>query len=423
MISGSGASNASSNTVINNRISGNTTGVMISGSGALNASLNTVINNLISGNTTGVVISGSGASNASSNTVINNLISGNTTGVVISGSGASNASSNAVINNTISSYSEAGVSISGSGATGTLIQGNSVQGTFSRSNDSTSSEPVGIYVDSSSNTIGGTLPSDSNVISGNQVGILLDNVNGSSGSSNTVENNKINAEGEKMGNFIGVWVNGAANNTIGMPGAGNTILSNGTMEAGIYIFKSGATGTLIQGNTIIGGQTTSSTIFPETVGVYIQDSSSNTIGGTVQGEGNTISGNNVGVYVFSTGGLSSNNSVLRNQIISPSSGAAYGTLLYNAPNNNVPLSRSLANTYSGKYLIDTFLSLPGRRVGPTVQSHPVKGSRSAAKKPPQHSTHVVKPSPRRAASLARVTVHGRSVPVGPMRNTRAGVRH
>ena len=70
-----------------------------------------------------------------------------------------------------------------------------------------------------------------------------------------------------MGDFIGIWVNGAANNTIGMSGAGNTILSNGTMEAGIYIYKSGATGTLVQGNTIIGGQTTPSRILPETVGV------------------------------------------------------------------------------------------------------------------------------------------------------------
>ena len=110
-----------------NLISDNITGVVISGSGASNASSNTVMNNRISGNTMGVVISGSGASNASSNTVMNNRISGNTTGVVISGSGASNASSNAVINNTISSYSEAGVSISGSGATGTLIQGNSIR--------------------------------------------------------------------------------------------------------------------------------------------------------------------------------------------------------------------------------------------------------------------------------------------------------
>ena len=91
-----------------------------------------------------------------------------------------------------------------------------------------------------------------NLISGNgQDGILLD---GAGAANNVVQGNLIGtvASGTTgLGNGrAGVGVSGAPANTIGgtAAGAGNLLSANG--DAGIYLIASGATGNLIQGNTI-----------------------------------------------------------------------------------------------------------------------------------------------------------------------------
>ena len=91
------------------------------------------------------------------------------------------------------------------------------------------------------------------------------------------------------------------------------------------------------------------TRFP--IGIYIQGSSSNTIGGTAAGEGNTISGNNVGVYIFGTDGSSqatrslATRSAWRSTRCHPAtSNRLYGVMLFNAPINNVP-TLGLRNRY------------------------------------------------------------------------------
>jgi len=167
----------------------------------------------------------------------------------------------------------------------------------------------------------------------------------------------------------------------------------------------------IQGQPSNAGKETDPTYqFP--IGVYIQDSSLNTIGGSVSGEGNAISGNSVGVYIFGSAGSSSGNTISNNHIVN---NQRYGILLYNAPSNS-----QTANVMNGNEIAN-FREFSGP-VPSTTQSSSSKGSGSKAKKPAHHSNHVVHQSPRRTTPHAAVQVHGRQVPAGPIRKPRARVR-
>src|SRR5262249_21487958 len=139
---------------------------------------------------------------------------------------------------------------------------------------------------------------------------------------------------------------------------GNIIADN-TM-AGVYISGIDATGNQIKGNSILGPnlrpsnrkttRTNSANPFP--IGVFIESASSNTIGGVGADEENTISDNNVGVYIVGTGGSSTNNEVAGNHIgVSASGGSGPGNLLYgvifvNAPDNSAPQSGPYANRFA-----------------------------------------------------------------------------
>ena len=114
-----------------------------------------------------------------------------------------------------------------------------------------------------------------------------------------------------QGNFIGTAASGTsgsgerpgggrhfrrARNTIGgtTVGAGNLLSANG--DAGIYLITSGATGNLIQGNTI-GTDVTGTLALGNTYeGVYAERAPSNTIGGAVPGAGNLISATIPGAF-------------------------------------------------------------------------------------------------------------------------------
>ena len=304
---------------------------------------------------------------------------------------------------------------------------------------------VGILIDSSFGNSIGAAGAPVNVISGNVVGIeFMQSNSASSGGSNTVINNYIGIGKDQngLGNFIGVWVDGVPGTQIGLPGAGNANYISDNSEAGVYIYQSGAFGTRVQGN-IIGlgpaGETyphkaNPDPLFPDPVGVYIQDSSSNMIGGGGQGEDNTISGNNVGVYIFQTAlGLSVNNQILGNFIGYGTAGIAtnpgnrsYGILLYNAPINYPPSSNQARQA---NHIVDSgkpFLNYSGP-VSMTSQSSTTQGSStgsdSVPRNSPRHSKITPHPSPRSSASQKRVAVHGRPVPAGPIRKTRARVRH
>ena len=93
------------------------------------------------------------------------------------------------------------------------------------------------------------------------------------------------------------------NNTVGgtTAPARNVIAGNALPIYGgnIDISGSGATGNLITGNDI-GTDATGGKIRQQAIGVEIQDASGNTIGGTLAGSGNVISGTNA-PYAY-TGG-------------------------------------------------------------------------------------------------------------------------
>jgi CSLREA domain-containing protein len=214
--------------------------------------------NLISGNEQyGIYIYGSASSG--------NQVQGNLIGTTLSGSAAlgnyrgmyiQGAPNNVVggtapgAGNVISASAQYGLYISDAGATGNLVQGNligtDISGTIDLGNANR-----GVHIQgASNNTIGGTEPGAGNLISGNdQYGVYI---YGTGTNGNIVQGNTIGlgADGAALGNSDnGVYTQvGAANNTIGgtVPGAGNTIASNG--GAGILIYA--GNGNAVLGNSI-----------------------------------------------------------------------------------------------------------------------------------------------------------------------------
>lgn len=238
-----------------------------------------------------------------------NLVQGNFVGVdatgatalgnAVNGISIVNAGANTVggatpgARNVISGNTGYGIEMFGTGATGNAVQGNYI-GLAVSGLSALANHLCGVHILSSGNTVGGVLSGAGNLISGNgQDGIFLD---GAGAANNLVQGNLIGtvaAGTSGLGNGrAGVGVSGAPGNTIGgaTAGAGNLLSANG--DAGIYLIASGATGNLIQGNTI-GTDLTGTIALGNTYeGVYAERSPSNTIGGAVSGAGNLISGNN-----------------------------------------------------------------------------------------------------------------------------------
>ena len=226
--------------------------------------------------------------NSNNNVVQGNLISGNLiNGIFLNGSvfavDASRTSGNLVAGNKI-----------GTDVTGTLRLGNASDG---------------LYVQNATNTtIGGTTPAARNIISGNGNGLeLYDNSDDS-----IIEGNYIGTDvtGEvSLGNsFLGsffkddIVLRGISNSTIGgtAAGAGNVI--SGGSNYGIDSFVIGSGNLAIQGN-LIGTDATGTRPLPNTnSGIDISGESNVTIGGSVAGAGNVISGNgDDGITTFANG--------------------------------------------------------------------------------------------------------------------------
>src|SRR5581483_5778799 len=101
---------------------------------------------------------------------------------------------------------------------------------------------------------------------------------------------------------------GGKNNIIGgtVAGSGNVISGN---VNGVYIRTTGTTGNVVEGN-FIGTDSTSANALPNTSeGVVIDTGASgNTIGGTLPGAANVVSGNRGdGIYLFSSGNVVAGN--------------------------------------------------------------------------------------------------------------------
>ncbi|MDR3634721.1 MAG: Calx-beta domain-containing protein [Isosphaeraceae bacterium] len=310
-------------------IEGNDIGTDLTGTVALpngggisvdNGAVNTTIGgtsagagNLISGNEDdGVSLSNQGGS-PSGTLIEGNLIGTNIGGTLGLGNGTAGIEINGATNTTIGGIVAAarnviagngtlnpgfdGVFVHGSGATGNLIEGNWIG--LASSGIALSHEQInGIEINGvPNNTVGGTAAGAGNVISGNaQNGVL---VSGAGASGNLIEGNYVGTDATgkvAVPNGVGLLVDSAASNTtIGGTAAGAGNLISGNTGDGIELSNTGGvpTGTLIQGN-LIGIDTTGNTALPNLNGIELNGAAATTIGGTIAGARNIVSGNSVG---------------------------------------------------------------------------------------------------------------------------------
>jgi len=269
-----------------NLISGNVNGVEIN-----DASLNLVQGNLIGTDTTGTLALGNtGAgvlvdAGSSSNTIggpvggARNLISGNAEGVVVTG---------AATTGTVVAGNLIGTDINGTSRVGNLTAGVSVSG-------------------ASGTTIGGATILARNIISAN----AGDGVDVNNGATDTlIQGNYVGADQtgtQPLGNAgDGISVNDAAGITIGGTAQAAVNVISANVQAGVSIQGSASTGVAILGNFIGTDYTGTSALGNGTFGVVVGDPPGVTIGGTVAGSGNIISGNTgagVGLVADATGEL------------------------------------------------------------------------------------------------------------------------
>ena len=328
LIINSGSTNAGNNVIQGNFIGtdvtgrlalpNQTNGIILSGVfGNLIGGTNSNLGNVISGNVfNGITIYQPGASN--------NLIWGNYIGTDATGTNAlpntySGITISGVTGNTVGGTNTgAGNLISGNLANGVYLQtagpgGNFVQGNLIGSDItgrlSVSNNLAGIWIESSGNWIGGSTAAARNLISGNgQDGIYL---TGAGASNNIIQANYIGTDirGTNAlpngggGGYSGIYLTAASANTIGGTIPGMGNVISGNGDIGISL-NAAASANIIQGNYIGADATGTRALANGNGGVYLYNSPTNTIGGTNAGAGNLISGNNAdGIYVSAASGM------------------------------------------------------------------------------------------------------------------------
>jgi hypothetical protein len=243
-------------------------------------------NNIVRGNYIGTNAAGTAA------------LANDATGIQVQGAPNNTiGGTNAADRNLISGNGSAGVFIDGATATGNTVLGNFI-GTDINGTADLGNVGFGVAIQNApTNTIGGNTPGTRNIISGNNAfGVVIQN---SPATSNVATNNKV------LGNFIGTDVNGtadlgntltgvlvqdAAGNTIGGTAAGDRNIISGNDGFGVQILNANATLNSVLGN-YIGTNAAGTAALPNGIGVVVDNAPSNTIGGSVAGAGNIISGN------------------------------------------------------------------------------------------------------------------------------------
>ncbi len=292
-----------------NLVEGNYIGIKASGSAALgngqdgllldDASQNTISGNVISGNTGEGILIQQVNGPSSTNLIANNLIGTDSTGTV-------------AIPNTLNGIHLGGVT--GTTITGDLISGNSICGVLldpGTSNTVIQSSTIGTNLagtaavpnvqdgiqalGATGMTIGGTVKGSANLISGNlQNGINLGRFAAPTyDTGGLIEGNIIGlATGATsiLGNGInGVLLDGADDITIGGTAAAARNIVSGNVESGVALGN--GIGDLVEGN-YCGTDVTGKIALGNYSGVQFFGASYATVGGTVSGAGNVISGNN-----------------------------------------------------------------------------------------------------------------------------------
>src|SRR5262249_2112397 len=88
---------------------------------------------------------------------------------------------------------------------------------------------------------------------------------------------------------FGIYLESAAANTIGSPSAGNVISANG--DVGLYILGSSASANQVQGNRVGTDLSGTSALGNARSGIYLDNTRSNIIGGTIAGAANLVCAN------------------------------------------------------------------------------------------------------------------------------------
>jgi titin len=307
---------SSGNVVQGNRIGTDVSGTRALGNRSFGVDIHNGSNNLIGGPMTaaGNLISGGASSGvafqlaASSNRVQGNLIGTDVTGtqvlgnqgdgINVSGTGTNNniiGGTGTGAGNVIAGNSAAGVAIT-NGSSGNLVQGNLI-GT-----DVTGTQPLGnaqqgvalVGAGTSNNLVGGTDTAARNIISAslhnNGLGIF------GGATANAVQGNYIGTDISgtvalaNADSGVGVSDAGTSNNTIGGSVAGAGNLISGNLVAGIQFFAASG-GNLVQGNYVGTDASGTQPLGNTYAGVAISGAHDNTVGGPAAGAANLISGN------------------------------------------------------------------------------------------------------------------------------------
>ncbi len=250
---------------------------------------------------TGTVVEG----NLIGTDVAGTLALPNSVGVWVHGGSTQNTigGSTSGAGNLISGNTGGGVSITDIGTARNVVAGNKI-GTDVSGTLAVPNTGDGVLVnDSGSNTIGGSTSGAGNLVSGNSsLGVEIE---GQSAYVNVVAGNLIGTDASgtaALGNDDGVGILGADyGNTIGGSAAGWGNLISGNTETGVVINGQDvvvqSVKNVIAGN-LIGTDISGTFAVPNETGVLIDDSPENTIGGTVSGDANLISGNTgYGIYL------------------------------------------------------------------------------------------------------------------------------
>lgn len=330
--------NCSGNTIQGNRVGtcvsgmtalGNTTnGIgLYNAGGNLIGGTSTAARNVVSGNNqSGIYLYGAGSTG---NRIQGNYIGTDASGHAGLGNGATGVLLNGSSDNTIGGTQAGagnvicrsgffGVEITG-GCSNNLVQGNFI-GTDASGGAALGNCGSGVCLSqANSNLIGGTVPTARNLISGNAlIGILITN-----GVGNVVAGNLVGTDvtgAQRLGNLMaGIRIFGANSNLIGGTLAGARNLISGNAHSGLEIMA-GATGNLVQGNYIGTDLAGYLAVSNGVDGIHIE-SPRNTIGGTVNGAGNLISGNRTN-GIFLTGNQAAGNLIQGNFIGTTADGKA-----------------------------------------------------------------------------------------------------
>lgn len=255
---------------------------------------------------------------------------GNTAGLWITGNGSGSTVRGLIING----FQGQGIFIDTNNVSvkGNYI-GTNTDGSFAVAN---ANDGIGIFSGTSAatangNVIGGTTLADRNLISGNtHNGVVINAQNGGKTLNNIVSGNYIgtNIDGTAAiangadgvlindagnGTATGNRIGGTANVTPDGPCSGECNLVSGNGYNGIGVWHAGAPNNIIKGNYVGVNAAGSWVIRNANIGVELNETPDNTVGGTTAAERNVLSGNG-GAGVFITGAASTGNLVTGNYI-------------------------------------------------------------------------------------------------------------